>query len=309
MSKTIYLDWNVFQDIFKKRKNLGLCDKLIELRDKKGFKIVFSASHMRDLSKCQKDEYIRNDLLLLSDLTKNWCVGFAENGDIIERKFEPELIFNEVKREIDISRETLQNIEINFEFEPYYVDVSKLSKDNIVMPFLEEGGLFTANSMNKLISDLRDSVFNDYKKQKQFRNSLKECVEINNPANPFVSTLPLYNCLLSEESEIVNNLESIVNSFLSVSGKSLNGIPLGEKITTSYQILDFFPAFSEKLDRRNNQNNIAVDAEHLFCASASRFLICGDEKMVKKAKIIYKLCNVKTKVLTPEHFLCGVDIV
>lgn len=90
---------------------------------------------------------------------------------------------------------------------------------------------------------------------------------------------------------------------MSISGKSLNGIPLGEKITTSYQILDFFPAFSEKLDRRNNQNNIAVDAEHLFCASASRFLICGDEKMVKKSKNNLQIMQCKNQGVNSRAFL------
>lgn len=308
MNKTIYLDWNVFQDIFQKRKNLGLQDKLIEFRDKKGFKIVFSSSHMRDLSKCQKDDYIQNDLSLLSNLTNDWCINFLDNDNITEIQVNPQFIFNKIKKEMNSAREILKDIEADFTFEPYYVDVSKLSKDNIVIPFLEERELFTPNSMNQLTLHLRDNIFGDHKKQKQFRNSLKECIEINNPAMSFISELPIYKYLLSEESEIVNNLESIVNSFLSISGKSLDNIPLGEKITTSYQILDFFPVFSEKLDRRNNQNNIAVDAEHLFCASSSRYLICGDEKMVKKAKIIYKLCNVKTKVLTPEHFLHKLDV-
>jgi len=99
------------------------------------------------------------------------------------------------------------------------------------------------------------------------------------------------------------NFFDIVNSFLSISGKEFNSIPIGERITTSYRILDFFPSFSERLNKRNNQSNISIDSDHLFFASDSSYLICGDEKMIEKAKIIYKLCGVKTRVLMPAEFM------
>jgi hypothetical protein len=71
-----------------------------------------------------------------------------------------------------------------------------------------------------------------------------------------------------------------VNSILSLRDKSFDSVATGEQVTTAYQILDYFPAFSEKLDRCNTQRNIAIDAEHIFMASGSIFLVCGDKKMV-----------------------------
>lgn len=98
MNKTIYLDWNVFQDIFQKRRNLDLKENLEYWRDKKGYKIVFSSSHMQDLCKCASDEYIRKDLVLLSDLTKNWCVGLLENEVISTEPIDVRIVFENTKK-------------------------------------------------------------------------------------------------------------------------------------------------------------------------------------------------------------------
>ena len=98
MNKTIYLDWNVFQDIFQKRRNLDLQENLEYWRDRKGYKIVFSSSHMQDLCKCTNDEYIRNDLALLSDLTKNWCVGLLENEVISIEQIDVRTVFEDIKK-------------------------------------------------------------------------------------------------------------------------------------------------------------------------------------------------------------------
>lgn len=303
MNKTIYLDWNVFQDIFQKRRNLDLQENLEYWRDRKGYKIVFSSSHMQDLCKCTNDEYIRNDLALLSDLTKNWCVGLLENEVISIEQIDVRTVFEDIKKSIEREREELDSIGVKFHFNPYPVDISKLSEDNIILPFLDEGNILSPKAMERFVDSLKNDIFNNHDKQKRFRRSLKECVKINNPAFLHVLELPIYKYLLSTKQDIIENFFDIVNSFLSISGKEFNSIPIGERITTSYRILDFFPSFSERLNKRNNQSNISIDSDHLFFASDSSYLICGDEKMIEKAKIIYKLCGVKTRVLMPAEFM------
>lgn len=207
------------------------------------------------------------------------------------------------KKSIERESEELDSIGVRFHFNPYPVDISKLSEDNIILPFLDEGNILSPKVMEQFIDSLKDDIFNNHDKQKRFRRSLKELVEINNPAYPHVLELPFYKYLLSTKQEIIENFLDIVNSFLSISGKEFSSIPLGERVATSYRILDFFPSFSERLNKRNNQSNIAIDSNHLFFASDSNYLICGDEKMVEKAKIIYKLCDIKTRVLTPDKFM------
>ncbi len=303
MNKTIYLDWNVFQDIFQKRRNLELKENLEYFRDKKNYKIIFSSSHMRDLCKCKNKEYIQNDLSSLSDLTKNWCVGLSGNEIITMIQKNPKEVFDYMNEKLDNEIEDLENIGVKFYFEPFAVDVSKLSEGNILRPFLDSNHILSPDAMGQFIESFKYNIFSDHEQQKKFRNSLKEVREINNPAYINFSELKIYKYLLSSKQKIIENFTDIVNSFLSISGKSLDKISIGERITTSYRILDFFPAFSERLDKRNSQSNISIDSEHLFFASDSRYLICGDEKMVEKAKIVYELCGIETKILNPSEFM------
>lgn len=247
MNKTIYLDWNVFQDIFQKRRNLDLQENLEYWRDRKGYKIVFSSSHMQDLCKCTNDEYIRNDLALLSNLTKNWCVGLLENEVISTEQIDVRTVFEDIKKSIEREREELDSIGIKFHFNPYPVDISKLSEDNIILPFLDEGNILSPKAMERFVDSLKNDIFNNHDKQKRFRRSLKECVEINNPAYLHVLELPIYKYLLSPKQDIIENFFDIVNSFLSISGKEFNSIPIGERITTSYRILDFFSFFFREI--------------------------------------------------------------
>lgn len=304
MNKTIYLDWNVFQDIFQRRGCvLALQENLEYLRDERGYKIVYSSSHMQDLCNCANDEYIKNDLALLSNLTKNWCVGFLENEVISTEKIDVKIVFDKIKKSLEIDKEGLQNIGVRFYFEPYPVDISRLSEDNIILPFLDEEGVLSPKSMEKFIESLKNDILDNHDRQKQFRRSLKECMEINDPAYPDILELPFCKYLLSPKQDIIENFPAIVDSFLSISGKNFDSIPIGEKITTSYRVLDFFPSFSERLNRRNNQSNISIDSDHLFFASESRYLISSDEKMLEKAKIVYGLCGIKTRVLHPSEFI------
>ena len=173
MSKTIYLDWNVFQDIFQKRRNLGLQENLEYWRDEKRYKIVFSTSHMQDLCKCTNDEYIRKDLSLLSSLTKNWCVGLLENEVISTEQIDVITVFESVKESMERESEELDSIGVKFHFIPYPVDISKLSEDNIILPFLDEGNILSPEVMERFIDSLKNDILYNHDKQKIFRRSLQ----------------------------------------------------------------------------------------------------------------------------------------
>lgn len=307
MNKTIYLDWNVFQDIFQKRKNLELEERLKDLRNN-GYKIVYSGAHMQDLCKCSNEEYIEKDLSLLADLTENCCLGFINETIAIE-KIDTKTVFKSIKKSVELDKISLDDININFYFNPYLVDRNKLSSNNIILPFLENGYMTPETMKNFIHYLISEDIFRNHSIQKQFRSSLQECAKINNPAFKQMLNMPMFKFLLSSKEDIMNNFPEIVNSFLSISNKSLDSITLGEKITTSYRILDYFYEFSERLDRRNTQQNISIDSEHLLFASNSKYLICGDEKMCEKAKIIYQLCGIKTRVLTPDEFIRKIHII
>lgn len=303
MDKLIYLDWNVFQDIFQKRRYLELEEILIDWKRRKNYKVVFSSSHMSDLYKCSDPNYIKSDLLSLSKITEDYCMGL-DGDNIAIQKINPNIVFQEISDSIKNEKVDISGLEVKFNFSTYKVDVTKLSQNNIIIPYLESGNICSPSSLENLVKDLiANDIFTNHNIQKSFRVSLKECVEANNPAFASIVDFQVYKYLLSGKEEIKLHLREIIDAFLSISGKKFNSIPLGEQITTSYRMLDFFPAFSEKLDRRNNQRNICIDSEHLFWASKSRYLVCGDNNMIEKAKLIYTLTGVSTKVKSPIDFI------
>lgn len=298
----MYLDWNIFQDLIQARRGEGLRENL-EAAKRSGYQIVYSFAHMRDLSRCSNKEYVENDLAEVSKLTDNWCVGMIQNeGAIAYAQHPPKVVINEVYKQQAQSENAM--IGSPYRFASYPVDMSKVSDENILTPYLKKNnGVMSQELLDEFVKELYETIFTDHKIQKQFRESLKEIVSIGNPAFAQFGDLPLYKYMFSSKEVIVENLNEIVNSFLSLNNKALETIPLGEKITTTYNILDFFPAFSERLKKNNNIRNIATDAEHLFLASDSRYLVCGDNKMLEKAKIVYKAYGVKTKVFEREQFI------
>ncbi|MHA2760733.1 hypothetical protein [Vibrio harveyi] len=301
MGKVVYLDWNIFQDLIQDRRGEGLRENL-EAAKKNGYKIVYSFAHMRDLSRCSNKEYVEKDLVEVSKLTDNWCVGMKDNEDLDYAQYSPKALINDVYKQQAHSENA--TVSSPYSFPAYSVDMSKISDENILTPYLKKhNGLMSQELLDEFMKELYETMFTDHKIQKQFRDSLKEAIGIGNPAFAQALDLPLYQHMFSSKEVIVENLHEIVNSFLSLSGKTLDSIPLGEKITTTYNMLDFFPAFSEKLKKNNNVRNIATDAEHLFLASDSRYLVCGDNKMLEKAKIVYKAYGVKTKVYEREQFI------
>jgi hypothetical protein len=307
MKKSVYLDWNVFQDIIQDRRNEGLHENL-EAATRGGYLIPYSCAHMRDLAKCGNPDYVKSDLKRVSELTGNWCTMMGDMDDQISYKqVRPEEIFSivSIDEKIDTS-----SIKTKWAFEPYEVDTSALSASNIMTARLQaNNNIFSSEVMESFLFDSSEGLLSDHKTQKLFRASLKELMELGRPGNSKVMDMPLYKHWLSSKEVIKQNLKEIADSFLSLSNKTFDRVPIGEKITTTYQILDFFPAFSEKLDRRNTQRNIATDAEHVYLASDSRYLVCGDANMLEKAEIIYSLCGIKTKVYHATTFQQSVTFI
>ncbi|MCU6356568.1 hypothetical protein [Morganella morganii] len=308
MEKIVYLDWNIFQDLIQNRRGEGLKENL-DAAKRRGYRVVYSFAHMRDLSRCGNKVYIEKDLSEVSKLTDNWCVGLKLDEDTIEcMQYTPKTIIEEIyKQQIQSLNTTVSS---PYSFPAYSVDVSKISTNNILTPYLKKSnGVMSEKLLDDIVKQLYKTIFTDHKIQKQFRDSLAEVVKIGNPSFACFLDLPIYKYLFSSKESIIENLNDIVNSFLSLSHKTLDNIPFGEKITTTYNILDFFPVFSERLQKKNNTNNIATDAEHLLMASDSKYFVCGDNKMFEKAKIVYQAYNIKTKIYKRESFIQQVTFI
>lgn len=304
--KSIYLDWNIFQDIIQERKSPRLVENLSVGR-KKGYLTPYSHAHISDLLRCSSADYIKNDLAQLELITEKWCIGPHKDGTgFCVDKIPPVLIYRAMAED----QRSIPEIKgFRFEFQAYKVDTAKLSDQNVLMPLLERfDGKMSPEALESFIDSLLENGLADHKLQRDFRNSLIEIVKLNQPAMEKIREWPIYNNLLSTAEEIERDFLSIFHSFLAIDGKSISSISEEDKFTIAYGILDFFPAFKEKIQKKNNVNNMLTDALHVYVASKCSYFVCGDKKSVAKAKIIYRAFDVKTKIYYVDEFIENVEL-
>lgn len=304
--KSIYLDWNIFQDIIQGRKSERLVEN-IDAGKRKGYSTPYSHAHMSDLLRCSNPEYVKSDLAQVEKISDGLLIGpHVDGSGFCTDRVPP----SEVYAAMQADQANKQSADqYSLQFPPYKVEVSKLSEDNILIPYLNQfGGVMCPALMEALIKKLADNGLGDYKLQRSFRNSFVEMVELREPAAEALLEFPLYKYLLSPPEEIEENLTSILESFLGLSGESLETIRESDKFLRTYGVLDFFPAFKEKIEKRDNMNNMLTDAQHVYVASKCSYFICGDTKSIRKAKVIYRTFNIKTKVYYIDDFINKVEL-
>lgn len=304
--KSIYLDWNIFQDIIQDRKSSRLVENLSAGRNK-GYLTPYSHAHISDLLRCSNASYIKKDLEQLAIITEGWCIGPHKNGSgFCVDKIPPGLVYEAMAAD---QKNTPELKNLKFDFLSYEVDVAKLSGGNVLVPFLDRfHGVMSPGLLESFVDHLQENGLADHKLQRDFRSSLIEIVRLNQPAAEEIREWPIYSYLLSPPEEIERNFISIFQSFLKVDGRSIDTISEEDKFTIAYGILDFFPVFKEKIEKKNNLNNMLTDALHVYTASKCSYFICGDKKSVAKAKIIYRAFQVKTKIYYVDNFINNVEL-
>lgn len=304
--KSIYLDWNIFQDIIQDRKSSRLVENLSAGRNK-GYLTPYSHAHIDDLLRCSNTSYIKSDLEQLAAITEGWCIGPHKSGSgFCVDKIPPGLVYEAMAAD---QKNIPDPKSLKFEFLPYRVDVGKLSGGNVLLPFLDRfQGVMSPELLESFVDHLQKNGLTDYKLQRDFRNSLTEVVKLNQPAVEGIRELPIYSYLLSSPEDIEKNFISIFQSFLNIDGRSIDTISEEEKFTAAYGALDFFPVFKEKIEKKNNLNNMLTDALHVYIASKCSYFICGDKKSVAKAKIIYRAFQIKTRLYYVDNFINNVEL-
>lgn len=81
-------------------------------------------------------------------------------------------------------------------------------------------------------------------------------------------------------------------------------IPIAVLLTHGYMLLEGHLLFHDKINKsKNNLSNVTRDANHLYFASKAEYLISEDKHFREKAKFIYKVYDIKTKVVSENEFL------
>lgn len=306
VGKTIYLDSSVFQDIIQNRKSERLIDNL-ESAKLKGFKLPYSHAHIEDLLRCKRLDYINKDLLAIDKISA--CVLILKDDrkpNFYVTKASSIAVYEANKNENSIP---IDGVKLKLEFQPYKVEVNLLNSNNLIIPYLKKFNSYMCPELlENLLNNFSEKVLSGHSLYRDFRNSFAEIVEIGKPVNQKVYDNLLYKNLFASKEEIEENFLEILESFLGLTGKKLSYIEESEKYTTAYGILDFFPIFKEKIEKKNNINNLLTDALHVFIASKCSMFISGDRKSIEKAKLLYRTFKVKTKVYYIDDFIQRVQI-
>jgi hypothetical protein len=299
---SIYLDWNVFQDIMQNRKSSRLAENLEEARAKH-YSIPYSHAHIYDLLRCSNSDYVKSDINKLKLITHQVYIAPHRDGSgFCTDCVSPNLIYEATKENRGDNQEIK---EVEFEFQPYLVDTHKISKENIMIPYLEQfGDVMCPELMKRFMNNFLQNCFDDHNLRKEFRESFSEIIKTNEPAVEKLKKLSFYRHIFSSKQEIEDNF--IFQSYLSINGRSIESISEEDKIRLAYITL-VFSVFKEKIERKNNMNNIITDYLHVYIASKCKYFISGDIKMIEKAKLIYRAFGIKIKVYHVDYFIQNIE--
>lgn len=298
--KSIYLDWNIFQDIIQDRKDERLLENLASARAR-GFVTPYSYAHMSDLARCGDLEYVDNDLRHVARLSASKYIEMDENHKNVHLvEVPPRMVLDHVRER---NSKIPEQQESSYDFPAYKVAIEAIPEGNLLLNYLNRfDGVMSPALMNCLIQDLQERGLDDYKLQRDFRNSFIEVIKIGNPAATELLNTPIYKYMFSSKDEIENNFLEIFEFHLGITGQCISTISEHDKFTIGYGILDFFPAFKEKINKRNNMKNMLTDGLHVFIASKCRYLVCGDKGLIEKANLLYRVFEVDTRVYDVDTF-------
>ena len=108
-----------------------------------------------------------------------------------------------------------------------------------------------------------------------------------------------------EPEELIKNLDEVIRRVMNVSLKGYidkAGSTFRDNVNTTFNLLDLIGFWKDKKTKKSNLAR-TYDAAHTFFASACDIFVSNDERARYKAKFIYTLYNVTTKVLSYDEFV------
>ena len=317
MQRYIYLDWNVVKYLRENRNGQEFHDDelkalLVKLRNR--YVIPFSLYHVQDRLVNYNPDYEKNvsdDLSFFENLAEQNCIGWSDSKNDFEIVKVPISacrveVENEKKKKLPVHPIT----EMMPEFK---VDMSKINKSHPLYEFLESHqAKVNAQNMQELLESFYESIFDDGLLYKKFRNYVGTHKEelLNPPPENQCDLLyflhrscaPYIQSFDYDSAQLLMNWDTIAKSWFGFNYGS--AVPLEVLLSHGYMLLEGHPLFHDKINKsKNNLSNIHRDSNHLFFASKADYLISEDKHFREKAKFIYQVYDVKTKVVSETEFL------
>lgn len=317
MQKYIYLDWNVVKYLRENRNGAEFHDKELETllcKLKNRYIFPFSIYHVKDRLSNYNPDYekeVSEDLAFFENLAEKNCVVWSNSKDDIELTKVPILncrseMEKEKKKKLPIQSMTRLMPEIS-------VDMTKIDRSHPMYEFLEaHQAKLNGQLMQELLESFYESIFDDGILYKKFRNYVNDHKKelLNPPVENRCDLLsffyrycaPYIRSFDYSEKKLEENWKNIAESWFMLSYGS--EIPFPVLLSNGYILLEGHPLFYDKINKsKNNLSNISRDANHLYFASKAEYLISEDEHFRKKAKFLYQVYSIKTKVVSVTEFL------
>jgi len=232
-------------------------------------------------------------------LDNNILVSIEERG----------LDFNKIKK----------HLPRNIQFVYSYVHVQELLESktelvtlterriNTIIKTTDYNYIFSNGKSTEITQNHPSNVINDIKKNHLIFDSFRYY------ASNFSVDRDKFICGLGIDKKRINNYNSqeviaLINSLLKKKEErfdfeqiiNLAGKSQHERINTIFNFMDVVGYWK---DSQSDKSDLArmYDAGHTFFASGCDYFISEDKRARNKAKVAYELCNIKTKVLSPEE--------
>lgn len=317
MQKYIYLDWNVVKYLRENRDGEEFHDAelkslLCKLRNRYIF--PFSVYHVKDRLSNYNSDYekeISKDLSFFEDFAERNCIVWdSSQNDIKLAKCTTSTCRSEVEKE---KKKKLPIQSITRLMPEISVDMTKIDCSHPMYDFLAaHQAKLNGQLMQEFLESLYESIFDDgilYKKFRNYVNKHKE--ELLNPPVENRCDLLSFFCRYCEpyirsfdysEKKLEENWKNIAESWFMFSYGS--EIPFPVLLSNGYILLEGHPLFHDKINKsKNNLSNINIDSNHLYFASKAEYLISEDKRFREKARFLYQVYSIKTKVVSVTEFL------
>lgn len=311
--KYIYLDWNVVRYLHENRNDSDseLTSLLFRLKNKYVF--PFSICHVQDRLSKYNSEYeneIQADFNFFENLSDSWCIGWNSKSEdiVIEKKS-----ITECRKQVENEEEITSPFQsVTLPFPEIAIDISKLNVEHPLYDFfISTKGKLDGVLFQEFLERFYNSIFKDGSAYKKFRSYITE--HMNDFLNFSNNSSDLLVCFQKHCAsffrsfdysfeKLIENWKSIAKDWFSL--RYGTNIPLEILISHGYMLLEIHPIFHDKISKyKNNLKNIKRDSNHLFFASKADYLISEDKHFREKARFIYKVYDIKTKVVSGTEFL------
>lgn len=309
--KYIYLDWNVIKymkgQVVTDKYDGFEFEKLFNKLSKR-FKFPYSESHLRDLLVSDKDDNpkVKEDLDYLMFVSEGFG-AFTVGHDVVINKSDVHEHFEYLKSEPAAS------MDFDVTGESFEIDTDKMHSDSAYKKLIEENdGVLDGSVVKRFIESAAVSMDDPdwYKNIREQISRLKKDFEsesntvLDQNSEYYKSVLPFLEFLADEAAaDHPNKFPAAVQGFLSISGKKIEDLENLDKLHIGYQLLDFHPAFKEKIKKKNKPSNLVRDMLNVIFAAKATYYVSEDGNSRKKAKYIYSAFSLPVKVVGMNEFV------